>query len=183
MPEIVDVSMPSSRSRLASKSSFQASFGSRARTFTSNQFTSPLAGEVASSLSTVWGGGAKRRWESAGGGLEPSFPREVQDLFRCVVWRARSEQTRSQSRVVNQGMAHPIARDRVRHALVDDPALAARLLAEGAPYNTAEEILNLARETGLKPPSGAFPPALRAASPHGGEAGGDLPGERGGKLI
>src|SRR5450759_4048154 len=125
MPEIVDVSMPSSRSRLASKSSFQASFGSRARTFTSNQFTSPPAGEVASSLPTVWGGCAKRRWGSAGGGLELGFPREVQNLLRCVVWRALGEQTRSQSRVVNQGMAHPIARDLGRRlgSLVLEPLL------------------------------------------------------------
>jgi LAO/AO transport system kinase len=78
--------------------------------------------------------------------------------------------------------AAEIARDRVRHALVDDPALAARLLAEGAPYNTAEEILDQPK-TKPQPPTGPSPPALRAASPHGGEAVGDLPGERGGKLI
>jgi hypothetical protein len=30
----------------------------------------------------------------------------------------------------------------VRRALADDPALAERLLEEGTPYGTAEEILN-----------------------------------------
>ena len=42
-------------------------------------------------------------------------------------------------------VAAEIARDRVRQALADDPALAERLLAEGAPYNTAEEILDRRR--------------------------------------
>ncbi len=39
-------------------------------------------------------------------------------------------------------VAAEIARDRVRQALVEDPALAERLLREGTPYNTAEEILD-----------------------------------------
>jgi LAO/AO transport system kinase len=39
-------------------------------------------------------------------------------------------------------VAAEIARDRVRDALADDPALAERLLREGTPYGTAEEILN-----------------------------------------
>jgi LAO/AO transport system kinase len=39
-------------------------------------------------------------------------------------------------------VAAEIARDRVRRALADDPALAERLLEEGAPYSTAEEILD-----------------------------------------
>ena len=39
-------------------------------------------------------------------------------------------------------VAAEIARDRVRRALADDPALAERLLEEGTPYGTAEEILN-----------------------------------------
>ncbi len=38
-----------------------------------------------------------------------------------------------------------IARDRVRQALAEDPALAERLLEEGAPYSTAEEILDRKR--------------------------------------
>jgi LAO/AO transport system kinase len=38
-------------------------------------------------------------------------------------------------------VAAEIARDRVRQALADDPALARRLLEEGVPYTTAEEIL------------------------------------------
>jgi len=60
--------------------------------------------------------------------------------------------------------AAEIARDRVRHALVDDPALAARLLAEGAPYRTAEEILNSPGKLSSSPP-----PGLRPTSPAGGE--------------
>jgi LAO/AO transport system kinase len=39
-------------------------------------------------------------------------------------------------------VAAEIARDRVRRALADDPALAERLLEQGTPYNTAEEILD-----------------------------------------
>ena len=39
-------------------------------------------------------------------------------------------------------VAAEIARDRVRQALAEDPALAARLLDAGTPYRTAEEILN-----------------------------------------
>jgi LAO/AO transport system kinase len=41
--------------------------------------------------------------------------------------------------------AAEIARERVRHALDDDPALGQRLLQEGAPYSTAEEILDRKR--------------------------------------
>jgi LAO/AO transport system kinase len=39
-------------------------------------------------------------------------------------------------------VAAEIARERVRKALADDPALAERLLEEGAPYSTAEKILD-----------------------------------------
>ena len=42
-------------------------------------------------------------------------------------------------------VAAEIARDRVRLALMEDPALAARLSKEGAPYSTAEEILDRRR--------------------------------------
>ena len=42
-------------------------------------------------------------------------------------------------------VAAEIARNRVRNALNDDPALAERLLDEGTPYTTAEEILNRGR--------------------------------------
>jgi LAO/AO transport system kinase len=42
-------------------------------------------------------------------------------------------------------VAAEIARSRVRQALADDPALARRLLEEGAPYRTAEEILDRTR--------------------------------------
>ena len=41
-----------------------------------------------------------------------------------------------------RSVAAEIARDRVRQALAGDPALAARLLDEGTPYNTAQEILD-----------------------------------------
>ncbi len=39
-------------------------------------------------------------------------------------------------------VAAEIARHRVRQALADDPALAERLVREGTPYGTAEEILD-----------------------------------------
>lgn len=39
-------------------------------------------------------------------------------------------------------VAAEIARERVRRALVEDPTLAARLVEEGEPYQTAEDILN-----------------------------------------
>jgi LAO/AO transport system kinase len=39
-------------------------------------------------------------------------------------------------------VAAEIARDRVRQALAEDPALAGRLQEEGTPYRTAEEILD-----------------------------------------
>jgi LAO/AO transport system kinase len=39
-------------------------------------------------------------------------------------------------------VAAEIARERVRRALVEDPTLAARLVEEGEPYQTAEEILD-----------------------------------------
>jgi LAO/AO transport system kinase len=42
-------------------------------------------------------------------------------------------------------VAAEIARDRVRRALADDPTLADRLLADGTPYGTAEEILDRKR--------------------------------------
>jgi LAO/AO transport system kinase len=42
-------------------------------------------------------------------------------------------------------VAAEIARDRVRRALAEDPALAERLLEEGTPYGTAEEILDRKR--------------------------------------
>jgi LAO/AO transport system kinase len=42
-------------------------------------------------------------------------------------------------------VAAEIARDRVRRALADDPALAERLFEEGTPYRTAEDILDRKR--------------------------------------
>jgi LAO/AO transport system kinase len=42
-------------------------------------------------------------------------------------------------------VAAEIARDRVRQALAEDPALAARLVEEGVPYTTAQEILDRKR--------------------------------------
>jgi hypothetical protein len=39
-------------------------------------------------------------------------------------------------------VAAEIARDRVRQALADDPGLAERLVEEGVPYSTAQEILD-----------------------------------------
>jgi LAO/AO transport system kinase len=42
-------------------------------------------------------------------------------------------------------VAAEIARDRVRRALAEDPTLAERLLADGTPYGTAEEILDRKR--------------------------------------
>jgi LAO/AO transport system kinase len=42
-------------------------------------------------------------------------------------------------------VAAEIARDRVRRALAEDPSLAERLLADGTPYGTAEEILDRKR--------------------------------------
>jgi LAO/AO transport system kinase len=42
-------------------------------------------------------------------------------------------------------VAAEIARDRVRRALAEDPTVAKRLVAEGTPYGTAEEILDRKR--------------------------------------
>ena len=42
-------------------------------------------------------------------------------------------------------VAAELARDRVRQALADDPALTERLLQAGTPYGTAEEILDRKR--------------------------------------
>jgi LAO/AO transport system kinase len=42
-------------------------------------------------------------------------------------------------------VAAELARERVRHALSEDPALEQRLLEEGTPYRTAEEILDRRR--------------------------------------
>jgi hypothetical protein len=42
-------------------------------------------------------------------------------------------------------VAAEIARERVRQALAEDPALAKRLIEEGSPYGTAEEILDRTR--------------------------------------
>jgi len=42
-------------------------------------------------------------------------------------------------------VAAEIARDRVRRALAEDPTLAERLMADGTPYGTAEEILDRKR--------------------------------------
>jgi len=39
-------------------------------------------------------------------------------------------------------VAAELARERARRALEDDPALAERLLNDGTPYRTAEEILD-----------------------------------------
>jgi len=60
-------------------------------------------------------------------------------------------------------VAAELARNRVRDALNGDPKLSRRLLEEGTPYKTAEEILALLLT------SGNPPPALRATSPASGE--------------
>ena len=67
-------------------------------------------------------------------------------------------------------VAAEIARNRVRSALDEDPKLAERLIEEGTPYATAEEILG----PPLSKPQP--PPALRATSPASGEEKGHLPG-------
>jgi LAO/AO transport system kinase len=98
----------------------------------------------------------------------------VEELWEAVLAHRRHLESSGQGRQLAEQRlkdetaeaAAEIARDRVRQALVDDPTLAARLLAGGAPYGTAEEILDRPK-TKPQPPTGPS---------------GHLPGERGGKL-
>jgi LAO/AO transport system kinase len=74
----------------------------------------------------------------------------IEELWEAVVAHRRHLESTGRGRELSKQrlqdetaeVAAEIARDRVRRALADDPALAERLLDEGAPYSTAEEILD-----------------------------------------
>ena len=74
----------------------------------------------------------------------------VEELWEAVLSHRRHLESSGRARQLAEQrlkdetaeVAAEIARDRVRQALADDPALAARLLDEGTPYSTAQEILD-----------------------------------------
>jgi LAO/AO transport system kinase len=74
----------------------------------------------------------------------------IEELWEAVVAHRRHLESSGRGRELSvqrlkdetAEVAAEIARDRVRRALADDPALAERLLGDGAPYSTAEEILD-----------------------------------------
>jgi LAO/AO transport system kinase len=77
----------------------------------------------------------------------------LEDLWEAVLAHRRHLESSgrgrrlAEQRLKNETaeVAAEIARDRVWRAFADEPALAARLLEEGAPYSTAEEILDRGR--------------------------------------
>ena len=74
----------------------------------------------------------------------------IEGLWEAVVAHRRHLESSGRGRELSEQrlkdetaeVAAEIARDRVRRALADDPALAERLLERGSPYSTAEEILD-----------------------------------------
>jgi LAO/AO transport system kinase len=74
----------------------------------------------------------------------------VKEIWDAVLAHRHHLETSGRGRVLAEQrlqdetaeVAAEIARDRVRQALAADPALAERLLEEGVPYSTAEEILD-----------------------------------------
>ena len=73
----------------------------------------------------------------------------IEELWEAVLAHRRHLESSGQARELAERrlrdetaeVAAQLARDRVRRALTDDPRLAAKLLADGTPYRTAEEIL------------------------------------------
>ena len=74
----------------------------------------------------------------------------IEELWEAVLAHRRHLESSGRGRELSEQrlkdetaeVAAEIARDRVRRALADDPALAERLLERGSPYSTAEEILD-----------------------------------------
>jgi LAO/AO transport system kinase len=77
----------------------------------------------------------------------------IEELWEAVLAHRRHLESSGRARELAEQrlkdetaeVAAEIARNRVRKALDDDPKLSARLLEEGTPYNTAEEILDRGR--------------------------------------
>ncbi len=77
----------------------------------------------------------------------------LEDLWEAVLAHRRHLESSGRGRQLAEQrlrdetaeVAAEIARERIRRALADDPALSARLLDTGTPYGTAEEILDRGR--------------------------------------
>ena len=77
----------------------------------------------------------------------------IEDLWAAVLAHREHLESSGRARLLAEQrlkdetgeVAAEIARNRVRDALREDPKLAERLLQEGTPYNTAEEILDRGR--------------------------------------
>ncbi|HEY8802508.1 MAG TPA: methylmalonyl Co-A mutase-associated GTPase MeaB [Candidatus Dormibacteraeota bacterium] len=93
---------------------------------------------------------AKGIWKPPILGTVAARQEGIQELWDAVLAHRRHLESSGRGRQLAEQrlkdetaeVAAEIARERVRRALVDDPALAARLVEEGAPYATAEEILD-----------------------------------------
>jgi LAO/AO transport system kinase len=108
---------------------------------------------VVTELRTMLNMGPKERWKP------PIIPtvavrgEGVEQLWEAVLQHRRHLEASGRGRqLVEQRLrdeaaevAAELARERIRRALEEDPDLAERLLTEGTPYRTAEEILDLKR--------------------------------------
>jgi LAO/AO transport system kinase len=115
----------------------------------SNRAVTELRGML--SLSNV--PGASKHWKPPIIATSAAKREGIDKLWEAVLAHRRHlessgrEQQLARRRLEDETaeVAAEIARDRVRRALAEDPTLAERLLAEGTPYGTAEEILDRKR--------------------------------------
>jgi LAO/AO transport system kinase len=109
--------------------------------------------ELRSMLSLSNVPGAPRGWKPPIIATSATRQEGVEELWEAVLTHRRhlessgraAELARKRLEDETAEVAAEIARGRVRQALADDPALGERLLEEGTPYGTAEEILDRSR--------------------------------------
>ncbi len=97
--------------------------------------------------------GARKEWKTPIIATSAARQEGIDKLWDAIVAHRRHlessgrahELARQRLRDETAEVAAEIGRDRVRAALADDPALVDRLLDEGTPYSTAEEILDRTR--------------------------------------
>ena len=121
----------------------------------SNRAVTELRGmlSLSNTPSRAVGAGAPKEWKPPIIATSAAKHEGIDKLWEAVLAHRRHLESSGRDReLARQRLedeaaeaAAEIARDRVRRALAEDPALAERLVADGTPYGTAEEILDRKR--------------------------------------
>src|SRR4029077_19025951 len=121
----------------------------------SNRAVTELRGMLSLSKSTpaLRAGAPKEVWKPPIIATSATKQEGIDRLWEAVLAHRRHLESSGRDRELERQrledetaeVAAEIARDRVRRALAEDPSLAERLVADGTPYATAEEILDRKR--------------------------------------